>query len=156
MKLQGQFIRGDGLVIPNNVSLAGAKMLLAAALRGDVPTLYAGLIVGFPSQNSKRSDVVEPTIGVHGYSRIQIPQDHVGWPIEGQSGVQRFVKSMNLVWTATGGNFDQSIQRLALFIGPTSSPTEDIFCMSAPLPTAEVITPATDPALRTFQYQLFL
>src|SRR3546814_12798010 len=38
--IRGEFIRGDGLVLPNNITSYGAELLLAAALQGVATTLH--------------------------------------------------------------------------------------------------------------------
>ena len=154
--MQGRFIREDGLIIPNNISQAGAQAFLAAAFRNDVPTFYVGLVTGPPSLTMTLADMIEPTVGVNGYARQNIARNSGGWPTQGVAGNQRFVESDWITFTATGGNFDQPIQRLALFNTNVVAPVNPIWALSSPMSNAYVITPSTPLAERRFKYAVYL
>lgn len=154
--MRGQFIRGDGLIIPNNVTLDGAAMILAAALRNTVPSFWYGLVTGNPLNTMVSTDIVEPAIGTNGYARIQVTRDATGWPTIATNGTEKLAQTKNLVWLPAGGNFDKPIQRLALFDAAGYSPTGKIYALSAPLPAAVVLGPATPAPQRTFVHQLYI
>lgn len=154
--MRGQFIRGDGLVIPNNISKAGAAMVLAAAFRDTVPSFYAGLVVGSPTPDMTLSDMVEPAVGTHGYARIAITRDETGWPTVGEVGDSQYISTDWLTWTASGGAFSEAIQRVALFGTNVVDPTNQIYALSIPLPSAYIIDASTPLDNRRFKYQIFL
>lgn len=154
--MRGQFIRRDGLILPNNVSLAGAEAILAAAFQGAAQSWYAALVSGPPTLDMTSADLTEPTIGTNGYARIEIAQSAVGWPVIAQQNNEMYVESDWLTWAAVGGDFNQAIQRLALLGTSTYTAGDDVLALSAPLPTEYIITPSTDLANRQFKYQLFL
>ncbi len=154
--MRGQFIRGDGLVVPNNISLAGAEVILKGAFRLTAQAMYAGLVAGTPTLAMTMNDVVEPTIGTNGYGRVAIPQNLTGWPTLGTLVNEKYVESDWLTFEAVGGNFDQGVQRVALLGFNTYSGVHDIFALSAAMPTEITITPLTDLSLRRFKYRLYL
>lgn len=154
--MRGQFIRGDGLIIPNNVSLAGAQAILKAAFRHDVQEWWAGLVAGSPTLDMTIADFNEPTIGTNGYARINIPQNDTGWQIIAAYGNEMYVESGWLTWTATNDGFDKPIQRIALLGAATYNVADDVFALSVPMPAEVRITPSTPEAQRKFKYQLFM
>ncbi|MCK8343041.1 hypothetical protein LXA62_18235, partial [Erwinia amylovora] len=60
------------MVLPNNITTEGARVILAAAFRNDVPTFFAGLVRGVPSLSLTSANLTEPTIGTNGYARVSI------------------------------------------------------------------------------------
>lgn len=154
--MRGQFIRGDGLVIPNTVSIAGARMLLDAALKNIVPTFYMGLVKGVPTPGMTLGDMQEPTIGVHGYARKAIARSVAGWTTSGYVGNEAFLATDFLDFTPVGGVYDKSIQRCMLLPSTSVDPTTPVYSLSAALPAEVILDPAMDHGLLIFQYQLFL
>lgn len=154
--MRGQFVRADGLVIPNNVTLAGADAVLRAAFRSEGLTIYAGLIRGATGLNQTSADVVEPTIGTNGYGRIQIENDATGWPSILQSNNEKYAESKLLTFAAVGGAFDEAIQRVMLIGTNTYTGTDSILAMSELLPAEITIDENTLLANRQFKYQFFL
>lgn len=153
--MRGRFTRADGLWLPNNLSLEGIRVLLAAACRNEVPTFYAGLVTGAPTPNMTLLDMVEPTIGVNGYQRIAITRDAAGWPTQGESGGERFISTDWLTWVATGVGFDKPIQRVALFNTNAVSSSNAVLALSASIGTPLTITPDTPLINRRFKYTLY-
>lgn len=154
--MRGQFVRGDGLVIPNNVSLAGAATILEAAFRHEVKEWWAGLVTGSPTLGMTAADMIEPTIGVNGYERINIPQDVTGWQVIAAYGNEMYVESGWIEWTATNDGFDKAVQRIALYGQSAYNIANDVYALSVPMPNEVRITPATPQAQRRFKYQLFM
>jgi len=154
--LRGEFVRGDGLILPNNVSLAGSQAILTAWARGTVPTFVFGLIKGSPTLTMTETNVGEPTIGHNGYNRIAVTRDVNGWPVFGNVGVENYIGTKPLVFTPTGGAFDQPIQRVALFDSLTKDPAHNIYSMSAPLQNEVILDVSTPVEQRTFYYRLYL
>lgn len=161
MKLRGEFIRSDGLVIPNNVTVFGRATLLAAALRNTVPTFWVGLVDASPDPELLIADCVEPTIGAHGYARIQITRDNAGWPGSGTLNNQPYLESDWMIWAAAGGAFDQSVQRLMLVSNQTNVAMDvtdknlKVLALSAAMPQLLTVDEATLEANRKFKYRLY-
>lgn len=154
--MRGQFIRGDGLVIPNNVSLAGADMILKAAFRLTAQPLFAALVAGTPTLSMTMATLTEPTIGTNGYARVAVAQSAIGWPLVGTLVNEKYIETDWLVFEAVGGNFNQPIQRIALLGFNTYLGTHDVFALSALMPAQLTVTPTTLLADRRFKYQFFL
>lgn len=153
--LRGEFIRSDGLVIPNNLTIFGSDTILKAAMANIAPSFWVGLCDAQPDPNLQIESVIEPTIGTNGYGRIQIPRTSVGWPNSGQVNNEPYIESEYLTWTAVGGNFNQPTRRL-MIVPSQNGLTGDVFCLSAPLATTYAITPATPLIDRQFRYRIYL
>lgn len=156
MKPRGAFRRADGLILPNNLSIAGAAMILQGAMLQTAPSIYAGLVTGTPTPTMTEADMTEPTIGTHGYARVHITNDLTGWPTNGTTGNESWVLSKLMSWVASGGNFDQAIQRLALFSGATKVGARPVYALSAALDSPLTVTPTTPSMDSQFQYTLYL
>jgi hypothetical protein len=154
--MRGEFIRGDGLIIPNNISRAGAAIILAAALRNDVPTLFAALVKGTPTPTMTSGNVVEPSVGVGGYSRISIPRTSVGWPVQGVLGDEAYIESQTLTWTGTGSGFDQPVRRIALLGTSAYNAADAIYALSAALPSDLTVQSQTPIEQRQFKYRIYI
>lgn len=154
--MRGEFRFHNGLILPNNISLAGAQAILDSAFRLEAQTWYVGLVSGAPSLDMTQADMTEPTIGVNGYARVALAHDSVGWPIIGEANGAAYVESANCVFAASGGNFNEPFQRCALLLTPTYSAAGIVVSLSAPLPTERVITPTTPSEDRTFNYRIYL
>lgn len=154
--MRGEFIRADGLVIPNNVSLAGAEVVLRAAFQGVAPTFWVGLVAGAPTLDMTMTNMTEPTIGVNGYVRVQLEQDDSGWPIVTTNANEAYVESEFMLWTAVGGPFDKPVQRLALLGTDSFSVSADVYALSGLMPNEITIGVNTDESLRKFKYRLYI
>lgn len=154
MNLHGEFLQGDGLVIPNNVALAGARAILGMALRGGTCVMSVGLCSGVYTPGLLITDLVEPTV-TNGYARIGLNRNTTDWPTEGSVNGERYVESKALVWTASGGNFSSPITRMFLIFTSADFPA-GIFALSSALPLPLLITPTTPVDDRTFRYRLYL
>jgi hypothetical protein len=153
--LRGEFIRGDGLVTPNNLTLYGAGKLLEAALQNDALSLYMGLCTAVPAYGLRQQDIVEPTIGVNGYARQALAQDSTDWPTTGSLNNEAYIESKVLTFAASGGNFSSTFTRL--FLGfSLDALTGDIFSLGSALPAPLLITPTTLLADRQYKYRLYL
>lgn len=157
--VRGEFIRGDGLVIPNNVTIYGVRTLLAAALINEVPTFYVGLVEGEPDPALLIADCLEPTF-TNGYARQQILRTDVGWPVEGTLNGQPYFESAFLTWTPSGP-FSLQIQRLMLVGNATNvdADTSDknlkVLALSTAMPTAVILDADTPLEERRFKYRLY-
>jgi hypothetical protein len=154
--MRGQFIRGDGLGIPNNVSQEGARMILAAAFRNSVPSFFMAMVNGTPSPVMTMANMQEPTIGANGYQRVAIPRTAIGWPSEGVSGGDRYIESQLCVFEATGGNFSKPVNRLALVGAGSLMATDPVFALSESFNAELLVTPATPLLQRQFRYRIYL
>jgi hypothetical protein len=154
--MRGEFIRADGLIIPNNVSLAGAEVFLRAAFQGVAPTFFVGLVAGAPTLDMTMTNMAEPTIGVNGYQRIQLTRDDDGWPIVATSATECYVESEFALWEAAPGPFDKPVQRLALVGSGVYAVGAPVYALSGLMPAEIIIAPTTDESLRKFKYRLYI
>lgn len=152
--LRGEFIRGDGLVIPNNIMTYGVARLFAWALAGEAYSLYMALANCNPTPTLNANALNEPTIGTNGYARQAIAQG-AGWPTSGTFNGEAYLESVTKTFTATGPGFNKPIRRLALLTHPTNTAGVIVVALSAPLPAELAITPATDLTSRQFKYRIY-
>jgi hypothetical protein len=152
--LKGEYIRGDGLVIPNTVTRAGAAFVLAAAFKGVWNGVYMALVAGAPIPDLQMGQLVEPTIGVNGYARQELEQT-LDWDTEGTLNGVPYIESAAKVFAATNSGFNQAIRRLAL-VPTLTDLTGDVYSVSAPLPADLSILSTTPVENRTFRYRVYL
>jgi hypothetical protein len=158
---RGEFRTSSGLILPNNLTDYGAEEMLKMALQGDDGTLVAsggsfwiGLCVGLPTLGLQIEDLVEPTIGTNGYARKEITRDSTGWPNSGTVNGQFYLETADLIWEASGGAFDQDVQRL-FFMDSETDTTGDLIALSASLPDPITIDESTLEVNRTFRYRIY-
>ena len=152
--MRGEFHFANGLVIPNNITRRGAKVLGERALQGlTAPTMYVGLCSAVPNVDLLLQNIVEPTF-TNGYARQLIAQNITDWPTTGQVAGEWYFESKPYVFAAAGGNFSTPITRGFICLHPTDN-SGDVFCLSGALPTPLLITPTTDVADRTFRYRIY-
>lgn len=154
--MRGEFRFADGLILPNNISLAGAKAILDSAFRLQAQTWFAALVSGPPTLDMVQGDLSEPTIGINGYARVALPHNSTGWPTVSDVNGQAYVESAQITFEATGGDFSAPYQRLALVLTETRSLSGVVVALSAPLPFERVVTPATPLVERQFTYRVYL
>lgn len=152
--MRGEFIFDNGLVIPNNITTRGAKLLGERALQGlTTPLMYVGLCAGVPTVGLQIQEVAEPAF-TNGYARQLLAQNIVDWPNTGLVAGETYFESKAFVFAAASGNFSIAVTRGFIVLHPTLN-AGDVFCLSAPLPAPLLITPATDVADRTFRYRVY-
>lgn len=155
--LRGEFRFENGLIVPNNVTLAGAGAILAAALRDTAIQFWVGLCSAVYEPDLRIEDLVEPTLATNGYARLAVARDSTaaGWPGGGVVNGENYLESLSLIWTAVDGPFDQPVTRM--FISQEEDALAgDVLALSAALPDDLVITPDTAEVDRTFKYRLYL
>lgn len=158
--MRGEYFH-NGIAIPNNLTTKGRSEFLAMAFRGISGTaigaggnFFLGLCTAVPSDSLTLADIVEPTIGVNGYARVAITRDSLGWPTVGTTNLIPFIETIDAVFTAAGGDFDQTVTRS--FLTPEATLTVgDIYSLSEALIAPLLITPATLVAARTFNYRVY-
>lgn len=158
--MRGEYLY-KGIAIPNNLTTIGRAEFLAMAFRGIDTTAIAaggnfflGLCTAVPSDSLTLADLVEPTIGVNGYARIAITRDATGWPTVGTTNLIPFIETLDAIFAASGGDFDQSITRC--FLTPEASAlVGDVYSLSESLIAPLLITPTTLLADRTFNYRVY-
>ena len=153
--LRGEFTRGDGLVVTNNITTWGASQLLEMALRDSAATLFVGLVRGFPTKAGGISSLVEPTIGANGYARQSIARSNVGWPTAGTLNGSAFLETDFKVWTPSGPGFNQAINRLMLCTS-VNDLSGNYIALSATLPEEVILLPATSLEQRRWKYKVYL
>src|SRR3546814_11782683 len=102
--IRGEFIRGDGLVLPNNITSYGAELLLAAALQGVATTLNMCLGKCNPKVDLDLNELNEPTIGTGGYARQSLSQDDIDWLTSGELNGERFIETRAVIVLPTGAD----------------------------------------------------
>ena len=150
----GRFQNGNGLILPNNITVVGIQTILDMAFRDDTADFWVGLCQGVYAPGLLIQDLTEPTIGTNGYARQQITRDINGWPVDGLANNEPFLESDSLIWAASGGDFDEAITRMFICFSETAT-TGDVFALSASLPEELTIGTATDIGDRTFKYRIF-
>ena len=153
--LRGEFVRGDGLVIPNNITTYGAGQILSAAFRSDALTLHIGLANCNPHPLLNLNQLNEPTIGVNGYARQTIGQDSTDWPTIGSLSGETYFETRAFIFEPTGAGFDKPITRPVIVNHATATVGLLVVAVGSALPEEVTLLPATDVALRTFKYRIF-
>lgn len=156
MGLQGFFIRGDGLIVPNNVTEYGCKLFLELALQDSGYDIHFALANAVPDFQLQLEDLQEPTIGVNGYARQAIARDDTDWPTIDTENGEPYIESKAFIFAATDGPFDKPINRFALVNDATDVIGDAVIALSGAMPDALVITPTTPELERTFKYRLYL
>lgn len=152
--IRGEFIRADGLIIPNNVTTYGVKSIFRWALRDEDYSLHMGLANCAPNVLLQVEDLNEPTIGVGGYARQEIPRTS-GWPIFGTFNGEQYYETGLFVFAATGDGFDKPINRIALINAAAETTGEKVVALSGPLPAELTILTTTPVEDRTFKYRIY-
>ena len=156
--MRGEFIRGDGVVIPNNITRNGAYVLLSyiareAVVSGDFAQHWFALVDGFPTKMGVMGDLQEPTLGIGGYARQRALRDATGWPTLGFLGTEAYIETKDLVFPATG-DYDKTVTRIAFLLVPDLHLDYAYIALSSPFPRLQ-ITAATPAPQRTFRYRLY-
>lgn len=161
--IEGEFRFANGLIVPNNVTDSGRHEYLDMIFRGvdgvqvidPGSTFWFGLSNAVPANVVDLTVIAEPTIGVNGYARISVPRNATGFPNSGHETGEHYVETDDLVFTASGGDFDAPISRL--FLTPIESlQIGQVWALSAPLAAPLTITPSTPLVNRTFRYRAYM
>lgn len=153
--MRGEFIRGDGLVIPNNITTYGTEMILRWAFQDAAYALHMGLANCSPALDLAIESLNEPTIAVNGYARQALAKDNVDWLTYGTLNGESYLESKEVVFAATGGDFDKAIVRMALINSEAALTGTLVVALSNPLPAPIIITPTTPAPERTFKYRIY-
>lgn len=151
--IRGEFIRGDGLVLPNNITPIGAEKILRMAMRDESFTLFMGLCEGVYTPTMTLAELTEPTIGTNGYARQAMTRDNAGWPTIGVTNGEQYVESAPHIFVPTGSGFNQDISRMWISDGLTSSV---VLMLGTPLPAPIRLLSTTPVLQRTFTYRFYL
>lgn len=151
--MRGEFIRGDGTVIPNNVTNEGKLALLRAGFQGEESFVHMGLCQGQFAPDMTRLNVTEPATA-QGYALHSLAiLDDTHWSTVALTANGAFVESRACVFEPME-NFSVAVDRLFLCLG--NAVDSDLFALSAQMPSPVFLTPTTPLALRTFRYRLYL
>lgn len=150
--MRGEFIRGDGLVIPNNITNLGVESILKKALRGDAFTLFMGLCNCAPNPELRQEDLNEPGLGF-GYARIAVETTNIGWPMQGTINGEVFFESQACVFAPAQPWIP--VSRPYFSISQTDIVGRKVFSLGATLPNTVILTPTTPVAERTFKYRIY-
>lgn len=151
--MRGEFIRGDGLVIPNNIMTYGVNQLFMWALLDSGYALHMGLANCNPTPDLNLSALGEPTIGVNGYARQPIART-TGWPVNGTLNGETYFETASHVFAAVGGEFSEASTRIALINSLSATIGELVVALSTPFPEV-TIGPDTPVLERTFKYRIY-
>ena len=149
--MKGEFIRGDGLVIPNNITNAGVAILAEAALRGVVTEFWLGLCKAVPVDDLTVADVIEPTL-TSGYQRFQLERSIVGWPEDGTLNGEFYLESKQVTWNPIDP-FSTPVSRLMLLDAQTDG---TLIALSSAMPAEILFDEDTPLPSRQFRYRLYL
>ena len=154
--MRGEFRFANGRILPNTVTIAGQQQYLQMLFQNILVTqFFMGLTDSIPTMMSDLSTINEPTIGINGYARINVPRSIVGWPNEGSSAGIPFIETTDLVFTPVIGPFDQPVSRI--FLTPEQTLTVGIiWAIGAAIPTPIVLDPTTTLVDRTFRYRVYM
>lgn len=152
--LRGEFVRADGLIIPNNVTTYGVKSFFRWALRNEDYDLHMGLANCSPNAVLQVENLNEPTLASGGYSRQPIPRT-TGWPIFGLFNGEQYYESQIFVFEAEADGFDRPVNRLALINSETDVIGEKVVALSGPLPEELTIRTTTPLEARSFKYRIY-
>lgn len=153
--LRGEFIRADGLVIPNNITTYGVRSIFRWAFRDVGYALHIGLANCNPDPDLLIEELNEPTLGVNGYQRQTVERGAVGWPVYGILNGEQYFETREFVFEATGAGFDKPITRLALINEADATTGKLVVALSTPLAEELTITPSTHLTHRTFKYRIY-
>lgn len=153
--LRGEFIRGDGLILPNNITFYGAGLILTAAMQGVATTLHMALGKCNPKADLNLNELNEPTIGTGGYARQTISQDNTDWLTTGVLNGEFFLETRAFVFTPTGSGFDKEITRPVIVNHESLTEGQLVVAVGSALPAAVTLLPATPEEERTFKYRIY-
>lgn len=154
--MRGEFRFQNGCILRNSVTTSGQRQYLRMLFQNAIlPEFWIGATDSIPTMSATLATINEPTIGVNGYARIQVPRSAAGWPTEGESAGVPWIETSDLVFTAIGAAFDKPITRL--FLTPESTLTiGDVFAIGAAFPAPLIVDPSTPLADRTFRYRVYM
>lgn len=147
--MRGQFTLFPGTpyeyVLPNTIVDEGEKLLLDMMFRGNVSDValdgnfYIGLCGnGFDETTTLATLVGEPAVS-NGYARQPVPRSSVGWPTLDLVNGTGHVRSQQVIFSASGGDFSTAITR-AFLCTVDSGTSGKLISISAGLPTSMLIT----------------
>lgn len=108
---------GEEWIHPNNFTIYGVQKVIRAAFWNERTDWFVGLCARNPSDTISFESLNEPTIGVNGYARQEIPMDETGWPTISLANGEVYSESLLFTFTPDGGDFDKEINRLFLTDG---------------------------------------
>lgn len=151
--MKGEFIRGDGLVLPNNLMTYGTASILQWAFQNQGYGLYMGLANCSPTPLLLAENTNEPEFGVGGYLRQRIPRG-TGWPTAGEVNGEPYVESDEFLFDATDA-WSHSVSRLMLINDSDARAGQLVVALSAPFGVDVEIDEDTPVELRTFKYRIY-
>lgn len=157
--MRGQFITPYGILL-NTIPSEGQEEFLKMIFRDDQNLIagganfYAGVTQLAPDDSLTMADIQtkEPTIGVGSYARLAIPRTVGGWPTLLSVANDRGIRSQQIIFTATGVDYDKAINRIFLTDQLTGFAGK-LLSISSPLAAPVLITPTSNLPI---QYELYL
>lgn len=151
--MRGEFVRGDGLILPNNIMTYGVESLFRWALQNTGYALHMALADCNPTPLLAASDLNEPTIGVGGYARQSIARGG-GWPTTGQVNGETYFESEEITFPATDA-YSGVVSRLCLINHASQITGQIVVALSTPFGTDVQIDETTPVEQRTFKYRIY-
>lgn len=149
--MRGEFVRGDGLVIPNNITNDGASYFVQLLFDSTItPDLAIGLCSAVYDPALTVPKIQEP-VG-NGYQRMLVQRFRANWIFPGLVNGEVYAESVAMTFTATSP-YTCPVSRLFLTTGLAS---QLVLALSGAFPAAIQLLPTTPIALRTFKYRLYL
>lgn len=152
--MRGEFILGDGSVIPNNVTIVGRQHVLAAAFLNQYEPLFLGLCQGTYLDDLTVDGLDEPTLGVGGYARVALTRDSTTWAATGLVNNEPYIESDWIEFEATGAGFSSEIDRMFICFDSVTL-DGDVFALSGVKPTPIQILSTTPLIDRRFKYRFY-
>lgn len=151
--MRGEFVRGDGLILPNNIMTYGIESIFRWALQNTGYALHMGLADCNPTPLLAASSLNEPVIGVGGYARQPIDRG-AGWPTIGQVNGETFFESEAITFPATDA-YNGLVSRLCLINHLSQTTGQIVVALSTPFGTDVQIDETTPVEERTFKYRVY-
>lgn len=116
MRLAGEYIihkGADRIVIPNQVTIAGAQAMLRSAFQGLSTPWALGLCAHNQADAISLLNINEPPVGVNGYARQALASNATNWPTTGLINGESYIESRPVTF---GISAQLSVQVNRLFI----------------------------------------
>lgn len=102
MRTSGEFVirepGGADRIIPNQFTIFGMQSVIKAAFQNQAFLWAMGLCAANPQDAVSLLAINEPTPGVNGYNRQNLPFDTVNWPTIGVINGESYVESRPIIF----------------------------------------------------------
>lgn len=161
--MRGEFILlGNGgleTILPNTVVTEGEQEFLNMMMRADnsVVAPSGSYFIGLMGDDISRALLLSSIPGepspTNGYGRQAVNRSATGYPTAGLVNGIPYVESQTVGFTATGGNFSLSVDRV-FACSIAAGTTGTLFSISAAFPASTLVTPTGSPL--NIKHRLYL